>query len=318
MGSVSDAASGVAEAGKIDRIELLESALDGLQEGIALLNSSKDVVFWNRAAGTITGYQSMELMEQTIPSGLAPLTFAHSADGKNPIGQKTGKEVETQHRFLVKLRHKLGYPVEVICRVQILRNGSEEPIGMAVVFHPADALGDLPRESAGGNQGIANAQAAIEARLQAEFQDFEEGGPSFGVLCLTVDQAEGLSRTHGQAACEALFDKLEDALRPGLRGSESMGRRSIDEFLIILHEPSLQRLTAHARLLAGLARTVDFKWWGDRISITVSIGVAQAHHGGINQMVEMLARARQGMESSLRAGGNSVTRIAEGKSCLPS
>jgi chemotaxis protein MotA len=29
-------------------------------------------------------------------------------------------------------------------------------------------------------------------------------------------------------------------------------------------------------VLAGLARTADFRWWGDRVSLTVSIGAAQA------------------------------------------
>ena len=30
------------------------------------------------------------------------------------------------------------------------------------------------------------------------------------------------------------------------------------------------------KLLAGLARTADFRWWGDRVSLTVSVGVAMA------------------------------------------
>lgn len=298
----------------IDRIELLEFALDGMQEGIALLGSSKQVVFWNRAAEAITGFQSIELVEQNIPHGLSPLIFGHCKDEK----AAGCEELDSQHRALIKLRHKVGYEIEVVCRVQSLSNGSEQPIGVAVFFHAPEILGELPRGSPANGQAIAKAQAEMEERVQAEFQDFEQGGPPFGVLIVTVDQAEELSRTHGLAACEALFERFENSLRPGLRGSEIVGRWGVDEFLVILHEPSPERLTAHARLLTGLARTVDFRWWGDRISITVSVGVAQARHGGMNQMVEMLARARQGMEASLRAGGNSVTCVAEGQSCLPS
>lgn len=314
MESVSGAGTGMAATGMIDRIELLESALDGMQEGIALLGSSKDVVFWNRAAETITGYQNIELVERSVPRGLAPLIFGHCED-RNPCGCQ---DLDSQRRSLVKVRHKLGYEIEVICRAQVLSSGSEQPIGMAILFHAPDNLGDLPRGAPVSSQSIADAQAEIEERVQAEFQDFEEGGPPFGVLCVTVDQAAELNRTHGLAACEALLEKVESGLRSGLRGSETIGRWGADEFLVILHEGAFERLMAHARLLVGLARTVDFRWWGDRISITVSIGVAQARRGGINQMVEMLARARQGMESSLRAGGNSVTRIAEEQSCLPS
>jgi hypothetical protein len=38
--------------------------------------------------------------------------------------------------------------------------------------------------------------------------------------------------------------------------------------------PSASSLAAHAQVLAG--RISDFRWWGDRLSLTVSIGAAQA------------------------------------------
>jgi GGDEF domain-containing protein len=67
-------------------------------------------------------------------------------------------------------------------------------------------------------------------------------------------------------------------------------------------------LAAHAQMLDGLARTADFRWWGDRISITVSIGAAQADPSDATEtLIQLLKRAREAMEASSREGGNRVT-----------
>ena len=73
-----------------------------------------------------------------------------------------------------------------------------------------------------------------------------------------------------------MLDKVRHALAQGLRPAEEMSRWGDDEFLVVAHEHSAEMLAAHARTLAGLARTADFRWWGDRVSLTVSIGAAQA------------------------------------------
>ena len=69
-------------------------------------------------------------------------------------------------------------------------------------------------------------------------------------------------------------------------------------------------LAAHAHTLAGLARTADFRWWGDRISLTVSIGAAQLGGDNPESLTEMLQRASEAMEASIREGGNRATTAA--------
>jgi len=63
-------------------------------------------------------------------------------------------------------------------------------------------------------------------------------------------------------------------------------------------------------MMAGLARTTDFRWWGDRVSLTVSIGAAQAVSDGVETLAQLLERARQAMEASARGGGNRATVAA--------
>lgn len=293
-----------------DRTELLESALNSLPEGVGIFNETAEVVWWNPAAEAITGFAGMEVLQRPIPEMLEPLL----QNGPRPI--------ELVHHAgrgtLVRVRHKLGHEVPVMARALVLRDGMGERIGMAAVFHPAESLDALPHGEAEEDPDVAASQTDLEDRLQTKFEDFLQGGLPFGVLWIGVDQAHELRRTHGAAACHAMFDKVRGAMAPGLRPSEVIGRWGDDEFLAIAHERTPEMLAAHAQSLAGLARTADFRWWGDRVSLTVSIGAAQVENGQDETLAQLLARARNAMEGSMREGGNRTTSATGVKTCLPS
>ena len=286
-----------------DRTELLEAALDSLPDGIALFGGEGEVMFWNQAAQGITGYAAMEVVTQPIPEGLEPLSLERNrseesrADAEQPEGRGA----------LVHTRHKLGHGVPVISRTLVLRDGLGERIGAAAVFHPALSLDALPHSETGEDPDAEENRAEIEERLQREFDDFARGGSPFGVLWIGIDQAEELRKTHGVGAHRAMIDKVRHALAQALRPAEEMNRWGDDEFLVVAHERSAEMLAAHARTLAGLARTADFRWWGDRVSLTVSIGSAQAANSLTESLAQLLERARQAMISGRWTGGNRAT-----------
>ena len=296
----------------MDRTEFLEAALDNLPEGIALLGEECRVVFWNKAAEAVTGHAAMDLMGRPVPETLKPLLdrCAPPGDPEPNSGPQPG------HGFLVHARHKLGHEVPAMVRILVLRDGMGGRIGTAVLFHPAECLDALPRGETGEDQGVETSQTDLKNRLEALFEDFTHGELPFGVLWITVDQAHELRKTHGAGACETMLEKVERALAQGLRPAENLGRWGKDEFLVISHERTPAMLAVHAQVLAGLARTADFRWWGDRVSLTVSIGAAQAEQTGT--LADLLERAKAAMLSSFHAGGNQITSAPEGRSCLPS
>jgi diguanylate cyclase (GGDEF)-like protein len=284
-----------------DRMAILESALDSLPEGIVLFGVEGEVVFWNQSAAAITGYMGVDVVGRAVPEGLELLLPTNAGRG-----------------MPVRARHKLGHEVQVISRALVLRDGLGERIGMAALFHPAESLDALPHGDTGEDEQVGASQAELEERLESEFEDFVRGGSPFGVSWVSVDQAHTMRKTHGKAACEAMLEKVLRALALGLRPAEEVGRWGEDEFLIISHERTEEMLAAHGKALAGLARTADFRWWGDRISLTVSIGAAQATSGENEGLAQLLERAQKAMESSIHAGGNGVTTAPGRRECLPS
>jgi diguanylate cyclase (GGDEF)-like protein len=135
-------------------------------------------------------------------------------------------------------------------------------------------------------------------------------------LWIAVDQAGALRRSHGIRACESMLDRMERTLANSLDAQEEIGRWGDDEFLVLARQSSPAELAAHAQKLAGLARTTDFRWWGDRISLTVSIGAAQATGG--ETLVQLLESAQAALFSSMHIGGNHITLAPGRHKCSPS
>jgi diguanylate cyclase (GGDEF)-like protein/PAS domain S-box-containing protein len=290
----------------IDRAALVEAALDAYAEGLALLDIEARVVFWNRAAEIMTGYCGADLLGRRIPDGLEPLSLCRDYE-TNPEprnGPRLGRG------SLVHAQHKLGHDVPAIARRVILRDGLGERIGMAAVFHPGEQLAALPHGETSDGAEVLQSQIELEDRLTIEFEAFLHESVPLSLLWVCVDQARELRKTHGSRASETMLENVERALANGLRPGEEVGRWGDAEFLVLSHEISGDVLARHAQSLAGMARTADFRWWGDRISLTVSVGAAMAEKG--ETLPQLLERAQNAMLASAAAGGNHIT-LAPGR-----
>lgn len=296
----------------VERVEFLESALNSLAEGVALADQQGCVALWNRPAETITGYPGGETVGRPIKETLEALVVG----GARSWITQTDVKAALWRGSLVHVRHKLGHEFPVMARVLVLRDGLGARIGTGVVFHPADNLDALPHGEISEDSDVGVSQTELQDRLTTMHEDFLRGSTTLGVLWVTVDQARGLRRSHGARACEAMFEKMERTLAGGLKPSEEIGRWGDDEFLILSHERNAAMLACHAQVLAGLARTTDFRWWGDRVSLTVSIGAAHAEHH--EKLSEFLERAQTAMLASVRSGGNHITSAPGREACSPS
>lgn len=295
-----------------DRGELLEAALDVYPEGLALLDPDERVVFWNRAAEVMTGYPCAEVVGRRLPDTLESLALGRDWE-MHPVprnGPQPGRG------SLVHAQHKLGGDVPAIARRVVLRDGLGERIGTAAVFHPGEQLTALPHGESTEVDAVRESQAELEDRLTNEFEMFVHEMVPLSVLWIAVDQAADLRKTHGDRACETMLERVERTLANGLRPGEEVGRWGDNEFLVLAHESSPEALAAHAQMLAGLARTADFRWWGDRVSLTVSVGAEVGERG--ETLTELLERARAAMEESGHAGGNRVKLASRRQPCSPS
>lgn len=288
-----------------DRAELVEAALDVYPDGLALLDLEDRIVYWNRAAELMTGYPGANLVGRPIPGGLLALAQGVNGDSDSAHTARQGS--------LVHAQHMRGHDLPAITRRVILRDGLGARIGTAAVFRPADLKGVLPHGDTGDGAEVRESQAELEEHLEGDYEVFKKEGLPLGVLWISVDQSQPLRKTHGARGCETMLETVERTLANALRPNEEIGRWGDDDFLVLLHENGEQGLADRAHQLAGLARTTDFQWWGDRVSITVSIGVAQAERD--ETLAEFLERAQNAMLASMREGGNHVSLAPRRQAC---
>ncbi len=323
----------------IDRIAMLEAALDLMDEGVAVLDERSNLVFWNKAAASLTGHRCADLLSLPCPQDLYRVDQQHveradaaaearlrSLDAGWDVGfsgalagytDATARPQRSGAGFLdrptlVAMRHQLGHTVPAMLRKIPLNGAAGLESGAALIFYPVEEMDALPHGETGAGVGLERSQADMEDRLDAAHHQWLTSRVPFGLLWLTVDQAAQLRSTHGRDACEAMLRIVEQRLLRGMRPTEVIGRWGNDEFLVLSHERTPELLLDHARRLLELAQTAEFHWWGDRIALTTSIGASQALERDTLQ--QLLQRTRQAMQTSKQAGGNHVTE-ARGQSC---
>lgn len=315
-----------------DRLEMLETTLNLMEEGVVVLDEQSAILFWSVAAETLTGFTSDEMRSQPFSPNLyrvdssyggidpeksleialytasaAPLIGFRDTDSFFPDSPHSEDEgiADESPRQLASMFHKLGHTIPVMLRRVALRKPSGQPCGAVLFFFPVEETDALPHGERGGDHCIERIQSDMEDRLAAAHHLWITSRMPFGVLWITVDQAQSLRKTHGRDACEEMLHIIEQTLLRQMKPAEVIGRWGCNEFLILTHERTAKLLLERAERLVGLARTADFRWWGDRVGLTVSIGARQAAPSDTLQ--SLLDRARQAMHTSEYAGGNHVT-----------
>jgi diguanylate cyclase (GGDEF)-like protein/PAS domain S-box-containing protein len=283
--------------------DLLDAALNTLEEGFAVLDASAKVVAWNPVATAITGFQRAEMLGRPLPESLYE-NDQHASDPWEIARFRIDKPEERP--MAVKLRHAQGHSLPAMLWLTPLRDDLGHRCGTVLRFHPTEEVDALPHgamdEEEELDHHVEHNRGSLQERLDEAWQEWRNAAVPFGLLWVLVDQAEMLRKTHGRDASEAMLAIVERTLSHALRPAEILGQWGGHEFLVLSHERTPALLLLHARHVCELAHSADFRWWGDRVPLTVSIGCAQA--GSDEKLSGLLLRAQESMQRARLDGGN--------------
>src|SRR5206468_2576985 len=134
------------------------------REGLALLDGEDRVIFWNRAAETMTGYPGAQVLGRHIPAALEGLTSC-------PVWEGDLQNRGDPRGAMVHAQHMRGHDLPMTARRLVLRDGLGERIGTAAVFHSAEQNSSL-NDCAAGSEAAAD----LQERLEAEYEAWLKGG----------------------------------------------------------------------------------------------------------------------------------------------
>jgi len=290
--------------------EALQSILDALQTGVCLVDRNGKILLWNSSAERITGYLKQDALGKSIHEDFLERINTKSqelfgADAPLETALREGKSDDAW----ASLRHKSGRRIPVWLHASPIRNAHGWVTGAVESFDETLAVADWNRRrsklAAYGcldeASGVLN-HSMIHSHLRETLNTFAEHPLPFSILFVTIDHLDKLKAWHGPGSVPPVFRMVAQTIENSLRPTDFVGRWDTDGFLAILAGCNHQEVSETAERLRRLVAQAKTEWWGDNLSVTVSIGATTAKCGDTVEGV--LLRAQHALSTSIEQGGD--------------
>ncbi|SEM64670.1 diguanylate cyclase [Pseudomonas sp. ok272] len=151
--------------------------------------------------------------------------------------------------------------------------------------------------------GLPN-RAAWSERLEHEVGQWQQHGNTLLLAMLDLDHFKRINDNYGHLAGDKVLKIIATVLRKRLRGSDFIARFGGEEFVLLMPDTSLP---VGAKLLETLRAAIEacpFHFKGERVTISVSIGMSAFKAGEHSDLV--LKRADQALYRAKDAGRNRI------------
>ncbi len=298
---------------ELDDPSIYRAILENLQIGIFLVDRDQKIVFWNEGAEKITGYLRQDVLgcycrEASAEQNGAGKTVLSDASESLLTALRDGRPAMGE----VSLRHKSGHRIFVQVRAVPIRNARGTIIGAVESIDESLSASEWDRRQGKlADYGCLDPATGvlthdvIISHLREAVATYAEARVPFSVLVVKVDDTDRLRTTYGGAVIASVLRIVATSLENSLRPTDYLGRISESRFLAILSECGSPELPKTAERIRKTVNGSEIQWWGDRWTVTVSIGAVSAIPG--DSLDSLLARGANALERSIEAGGNRVT-----------
>lgn len=149
--------------------------------------------------------------------------------------------------------------------------------------------------------------AQIMHLLRVEFARAQRYEYPLSCLLISVDGLGHIRDTYGYEAKQSVLDEVAGALRAETRSCDFLGRLMDDRLLAVVPHTKSDGARVLAERLLSAVRKLKFEAGGERVPITLSIGVT--HNGaGATLFFDALLQAGEGaLAESVAAGGDRLS-----------
>jgi diguanylate cyclase (GGDEF)-like protein/PAS domain S-box-containing protein len=295
------------------RSDLAKTVMDGVHDGVYIMDRDRKILFWNRAAERITGFAANEATGIRCRDNL----LIHvDANGTSLCAEELCPAHQSMLDGAVReadvyLRHKAGHRLPITTKVFPLRDKKGEIAGAVEVFtdnrdvreltermQELEKMALLDQLTQVGNRRYADIQ------LRYALNEMRRYEWPFAVFLLDIDKFKRVNDSYGHAMGDMALQMTAKTLSSILRSSDVVSRWGGEEFLIIIRNPKdrLRKIADRIRLL--IARS-GIQTSRGMLSITVSIGATFARPNDTSE--ELVSRADRLMYRSKKEGRDRVT-----------
>ncbi len=156
-----------------------------------------------------------------------------------------------------------------------------------------------------GLTGIYN-HRRFQERLQEEFLRSARHPEPFSILMIDIDFFKKINDTFGHPAGDSVLKIIAKLLAKMVRKLDVVARYGGEEFVVLLLKTDSMQAWQMAERIRRAIETAPLDWQGQKIEVTVSIGVASQPEDA-TQREELIACADKALYASKRAGRNRST-----------
>ncbi|MCX7974789.1 MAG: diguanylate cyclase [Candidatus Aminicenantes bacterium] len=294
-------------------IDCLAEILATSFEGVFFLDKERNILFWNQAAETISGYTNSEVLGRKCSDRiLAPIDDQGRALCSELCPLNDLKSEVLKRNLELYIHHRDGYRLPVIMRIRPLKNLKGEIIGTAHIFIDISPRVSMPPQAEELSRldlidpltSVGN-RTFLRIYLQSRLQEMQKFKLSFGVLYIDVDRLAEINDLHGRVAGDRLIAAIARTLQNNLRFIDVLGRWNDDEFMAIITHVDETKLDVVANKLRLLAQNSFILSNGLSVSTSVSIGATMARRR--DTIKDIVDRAEKLMLHSKWLGRNRVS-----------
>jgi len=148
----------------------------------------------------------------------------------------------------------------------------------------------------------------LDEFLEREFARSRRFNRPLALMMIDIDHFKQVNDVHGHLAGNAILSELANVLRPRIRRDECFARYGGEEFCVVMPESMAVGAARYAEIIRIMVETHAFIFEGKRISITVSIGVADKTQT-MDSPEELIAAADKCLYKAKKSGRNQVVLI---------
>lgn len=253
------------------------TVLNELYEGVYILDKSRNIIFWNKAAEDITGYKSDEILGKSCKDNILKHVDKQGKElctSECPMLYAMKNNVAVSDE--VYLHHKSGFRLLVKVKgIPILENGKESK-GVIELFTPVISSSDYDDDLF--NLALKDTLTKVYNRKGFDFlypiRQREMTMLNFhtGVLFFDIDDFKRINDTYGHDAGDKILYAVAQIFVKYLRHEDIVVRWGGEEFVLIIFVKEFKDIQAIGEKLTKLIEGTFVDYNQNIIKFTVSGG----------------------------------------------
>ncbi|HVP92012.1 MAG TPA: diguanylate cyclase [Terriglobales bacterium] len=287
--------------------------LNQVQDGVSCLTPARKIVFWNKSAEQMTGFDGGEILGNPC---YEDLSLYVDREGVNVCREKCPVEMTLRDGTIrsldVYLRHKDGFRVPATLRILPVFQEDGAVIGAVETFVVTAPRIRLPMSVAelekmgllDTDTGVAT-KPYLDMTLRGRLEEFQKYGVPFALVYVDVDNFNKTLEKYGRFNAGKILRTVARTLLKNVRYFDIVGRWGQDEFFAVLLNIDDSRLDIVANKLRLLVAESYITTETGMLNATVSLGASTVQR--YDTVEALVKRTEQLMLHSKWLGKNRVS-----------